>query len=137
MVFARERSRIPCGEGLGRIQRSDSDRRRWYLRNRAEESAFTELFPRPLQRYAGKRRACVPSDVCGTDEEHLNAEFAKNAEKQNRRLLCNLRMLGVKRLYSDFSSMQVTSSCCGVEPTNKSRSAIRRLSISAGVPMTL
>ena len=63
MVFAGEGSRRAGGEGLGRVQRPDSDRRCRHLRNRAEESALAQLFARALQREAGKRRACLPSHV--------------------------------------------------------------------------
>ena len=51
------------GEGLGGVQRPDSDRRCRHLRNRSEKSALPELFPRALQREAGKRRACVSPHV--------------------------------------------------------------------------
>ena len=57
------RSRTRRGQGVGGIQRPDSNRRRRHLRGRAEESSSRKLLPRALQREAGKRRARLSPDV--------------------------------------------------------------------------
>ena len=56
------------GEGLGRVQRSDSDRGCGDLRDRAEESALAKLPARAVQHQAGEGRARVSPHVCGRDE---------------------------------------------------------------------
>src|SRR3974390_1772347 len=60
MVFAGERSQRSGGEGVGGVQRPDSNRRRGHLRGGTKKSAVAELFPWALQRETGKGRTRFP-----------------------------------------------------------------------------
>src|SRR5258708_2512909 len=82
MVSAGERSQHAGGEGLGRVQRSDSDRRCGNLRDPAEKPSITKLHARSAQREAGKKRTRLPSHVRRCDALLTLIQRLKNEAPQ-------------------------------------------------------
>ncbi len=68
VVFAGEGSGERSCQGFGRVQRSDSDRRRRHLREGAEESALPQLRARTFQCETGEGRARLSPHVRRSDE---------------------------------------------------------------------
>src|ERR1700680_5316755 len=112
MVLAGERAWQPGGESVRGIQRPDSGRGCRHLRSGAEEPALPQLLAWALQRDTGKRRARVPSDVCGMDGSESPRTSSRKRWENDKALSECLGFNRRPRTYA-FKSMQVTSSRCG------------------------
>src|SRR6202011_5266731 len=90
MVLAGERAWQLGGESVRGIQRPDSGRGCRHLRSGAEEPALPQLLAGTLQRDTGKRRARVPSDVCGMD----GRDSPRISSRKRRRMIRLTRLCG-------------------------------------------
>src|SRR5580698_6942152 len=84
--------------------------------------------PHPCRHRQVSRRRGSARWFGRSQDEHIRSQPEASQCRGNANFECRFD-------YPTLISMQVTSSCCGVVPTKKSRSAIRRCRSSSGVAM--